>query len=92
MVEALLFIVALTALHLAAMAMIDVLSGPRSWPTKLAWALAIVLLPLVGAIAYYLRAGKERKRAGPRAQPPGSTEPADAAREQEEPGLRPGSE
>lgn len=60
--EPVLFIAALTALHVAAMALIDVLSGTKSWLVKLGWGFVIVCLPLIGAIIYYLRAGKGPKR------------------------------
>lgn len=60
--EPVLFIAALTALHVAVMALIDVLTGAKTRLAKLGWGLVILCLPLIGAIIYYLRAGKGPKR------------------------------
>ena len=81
--EPVLFIAALTALHLAVLALIDVLSGTRPWPGKLGWVLVILLLPLVGAGIYYLRAGKGPQRSRPRQEATASIKPAGTVRQDE---------
>lgn len=62
MMEALLLVAALTAISLAMSALFDLLTGPRSWPRKAAWALLVVSLPVAGPVLYYLRAPREPRR------------------------------
>lgn len=69
--EPILFIAAMTALNLAVMAVLDVSTGAKPRLARLGWVLVILFLPLIGAIIYYLRAGKQPKCSTPR-QPPTS--------------------
>ncbi len=60
MAEPLLLVAALSALSLAMTALFDLLAGRRSWPRKVAWALLVVGLPVIGPVLYYLHAPHER--------------------------------
>lgn len=67
--EPVLFIAGLIALQLAAIALIDVLTSSRPWTRKLGWSLAILGMPLIGAIAYY-RHGDDRPQRPSRTRRP----------------------
>jgi hypothetical protein len=53
--EALLLLVALTAINLAAFVLLDLLTGPASWRRKAGWAALVVGLPLLGPLLCYWR-------------------------------------
>lgn len=62
MVEPLLLIAGLTAISLAISALFDLLTGPSSRPRRVAWALLVVSLPVVGPVLYYLHAPRAPRR------------------------------
>jgi hypothetical protein len=61
--EPIILIAGLTALHLALVALMDVLGSKKPRFLKLGWSAVIVGLPLIGAILYYLRADRRPERA-----------------------------
>ncbi|HEX6110979.1 MAG TPA: PLDc N-terminal domain-containing protein [Geminicoccaceae bacterium] len=67
--EPILFIAGLTALHLAVVALIDVLASSRPWRRKLGWGLVLLVLPLAGPVLYYRRGERRPERAPPRRAP-----------------------
>ena len=67
--EPILVIAGLTALHLAVVALIDVLSSSRPWRRKAGWVLVLLVLPLAGPVLYYRRGERWPERAPPRRAP-----------------------
>ena len=53
--EAVLLVLALTAISMAMIALFDLLTGPMSWWRKIVWFFLVLSLPLIGPILYYRR-------------------------------------
>jgi hypothetical protein len=92
--EAVLLLAGLTSINLAAIVLLDLLTGPTSWGRKAGWAVLVIGLPLVGAVLCYWRgpaggSGHKPRRVSPHAASGRSaTEAAGAASRA---GVEPGS-
>jgi hypothetical protein len=87
--DAFLVIAALIAINLAAIVLLDLLTGPGSWGRKAGWAVLVIGLPLLGPLLCYRRgpAAARRERRRVTGMAPGTNEAAGA---ETEPRAEPG--
>jgi hypothetical protein len=69
--EPFVLVAGLTALSMATTALFDLLTGPLPWRRKVAWAILVVGVPLIGPLLYHLHAPpRQRRRTARRPAPP----------------------